>query len=116
MNAQRPTRTTAATASGMRKTRLAEAQVTRRQARRHGVDYAFLFMQANGAQLAGIAALIDAGTLRTVVDRVFPFAETNEALALVETGRAKGKVVIRQCRRGKRSWQNSQHQESIDIE
>lgn len=67
----------------------------RRQAKRHGVDYSFLFMQANGAQLAKIASLIDAGKLRTVVDRVFPFAETNEALAYVETGRAKGKVVIK---------------------
>lgn len=66
----------------------------RRQARRQGVDYSFLFMQANGAQLAKIATLIDAGSLRTVVDRVFPFSQTNEALAYVETGRAKGKVVI----------------------
>lgn len=67
----------------------------RKQARRQGVDYSFLFMQANGAQLSKIAEMIDAGTLRTVVDRVFPFAETNEALAHVETGRAKGKVVIK---------------------
>ncbi len=67
----------------------------RRQAKRQGVSYAFLFMQANGAQLARIATLIDEGVLRTVVDRVFPFAEANEALAYVETGRAKGKVVIK---------------------
>ncbi|MFM5892899.1 MAG: NADP-dependent oxidoreductase [Novosphingobium sp.] len=67
----------------------------RRQAKRQGVDYSFLFMQANGAQLAEIAGLIDAGALRTVVDRVYPFAQTNEAIAHVETGRAKGKVVIK---------------------
>lgn len=67
----------------------------RGQAKRQGVDYSFLFMQANGAHLAQIAALIDAGSLRTVVDRVFPFAETNEAMDYVETGRAKGKVVIK---------------------
>jgi alcohol dehydrogenase len=67
----------------------------RRLARRQGVDYSFLFMQANGAQLAKIAELIDAGSLRTVVDKVFPFAETNEALVYVESGRAKGKVVIK---------------------
>jgi len=30
-----------------------------------------------------------------VIDKVFPFAATNEALAHVESGRAKGKVVIR---------------------
>lgn len=67
----------------------------RGQAKRQGVDYSFLFMQASGAQLNEIAKMIDAGTLRTIVDRVFPFAETNEALAYVETGRAKGKVVIK---------------------
>jgi NADPH:quinone reductase-like Zn-dependent oxidoreductase len=30
-----------------------------------------------------------------VVDRVFPFESINEAMAYVETGRAKGKVVVR---------------------
>ena len=42
-----------------------------------------------------ITRLIDAGIIRPVVDRVFPFEATNEALAYVETGRAKGKVVIK---------------------
>jgi NADPH:quinone reductase-like Zn-dependent oxidoreductase len=51
-------------------------------------------MKANGDQLRQLAALIDAGHIRPVVDRVFPFPSTNEALAYVETGRAKGKVVI----------------------
>jgi len=67
----------------------------RSQAKRQHVRYAFLFMRANGHQLADIAALIDAGTIRPVVDRVFPFDATNEALAYVETGRAKGKVVVK---------------------
>jgi NADPH:quinone reductase-like Zn-dependent oxidoreductase len=34
------------------------------------------------------------GAVRPVVDKVFPFASTNEALAFVETGRARGKVVV----------------------
>ena len=34
-------------------------------------------------------------TIRPVVDRIFPFASTKEALAYVETGRAKGKVVVK---------------------
>lgn len=51
-------------------------------------------MRASGEQLRTIAALIDAGNIRPVVDRVFPFEATNEALAYVETGRAKGKVVV----------------------
>jgi NADPH:quinone reductase-like Zn-dependent oxidoreductase len=66
----------------------------RRKSKRIGVDYSFLFMRADGGQLAKIAALIEAGAIRPVVDRIFPFEETNEAVNYVETGRAKGKVVI----------------------
>ena len=67
----------------------------RRQARRHRVSYSFLFMKANGDQLREITSLIDAGAIRPVVDRLFPFEATKEALAYVETGRAKGKVVVK---------------------
>ncbi|NOW48560.1 NADPH:quinone reductase-like Zn-dependent oxidoreductase [Novosphingobium sp. SG751A] len=64
-------------------------------AKRRDVDYAFLFMRAEGSQLAQITKLIDDGVIRTVVDKVFPFAQTEEALAYVETVRAKGKVVVK---------------------
>ena len=67
----------------------------RRRAKRLGVDYAFLFMKASGGQLREITPLIDAGAIRPVVDKVFPFESTNEAMAYVEAGRAKGKVVIK---------------------
>lgn len=67
----------------------------RRQARRLQLSYAFLFMKASGSQLKQIASLIEAGAIRPVVDKVFPFEATNEALAYVESGRAKGKVVIK---------------------
>ena len=67
----------------------------RRKARRHNVSYAFVFMRAQGAQLGEIAKLIEKGAIRPVVDRVFPLAATGEALAYVETGRAKGKVVVK---------------------
>lgn len=66
----------------------------RRQAAHKDVDYSFLFMQASGSQLTEIAALIDTGALRPVLDRVFPLAATADALAYVESGRVKGKVVI----------------------
>lgn len=66
----------------------------RAQAKRRHVHYAFLFMRANGAQLTEITSLIDASVIRPVVDRVFPFAATREAMAYVESGRAKGKVVV----------------------
>lgn len=66
----------------------------RRRARRLGIDYSFLFMKANGSQLREITRLIEAGAIHPVIDKVFPFASTNEALAHVESGRAKGKVVV----------------------
>lgn len=67
----------------------------RRQAQRLGVHYSFLFMRGNASQLKQIAQLIESGAIRPVVDRVFPFDATNEALAYVDSGRAKGKVVIK---------------------
>ncbi len=67
---------------------------TRRAARRRGVRYSFLFMRASGAQLDEITKLIDSGALRPIVDRTYPFDEAPQALAHVEGGRTKGKVVI----------------------
>ena len=67
----------------------------RRKARSRGVSFAFLFMKANGNQLREVARLIESGVIRPVIDRVFPFESTNEALAYVEAGRAKGKVVVK---------------------
>lgn len=66
----------------------------RRKARRHGVHYSFVFMRADGAQLAQIAELVEASVIRPVVDRVFPLDAAAQALAYVEQGRAKGKVVV----------------------
>jgi NADPH:quinone reductase-like Zn-dependent oxidoreductase len=65
-----------------------------KRAKSRGIDYSFLFMRAEGQQLREIAKLIDNGAIRPVVDKVFPFARTADALAYVETGRAKGKVVV----------------------
>ena len=67
----------------------------RKRAKRHHVSYAFLFMRPSGDQLREIGALIDSGIIRPVVDRVFPFESTKEALAYVEKGHAKGKVIVK---------------------
>jgi NADPH:quinone reductase-like Zn-dependent oxidoreductase len=67
----------------------------RRNADRQRVSYSFLFMKASGNQLREIGALLDAGAIRPLVDRVYPFESMGEALAYVETGRAKGKVVVK---------------------
>ena len=67
----------------------------RKKAKRHRVSDSFLFMKANGDQLREVTSLIESGVIRPVVDRVFPFESTNEALAYVAKGRAKGKVVVK---------------------
>jgi alcohol dehydrogenase len=67
----------------------------RRKAKARSQSYSFLFIATSGAQLETLASLIDDGVIRPVVDRVFPFDQTKDALQYVKTGRAKGKVVIR---------------------
>ena len=69
----------------------------RKAAKRRRVSYSFLFMKASGDQLREIGRLIDAKDIRPVVDRVYPFESIEEALAHVDTGRAKGKVVVKHC-------------------
>ncbi|MBA1141171.1 NADP-dependent oxidoreductase [Mesorhizobium neociceri] len=71
------------------------SRAIRTKAKRRGVKFSFLFMRGQGDQLSKITSLIESGAIRPVVDLVFPFEATNEALAYVETGRAKGKVVVK---------------------
>jgi NADPH:quinone reductase-like Zn-dependent oxidoreductase len=52
---------------------------------------AFFIVQANRAQLAEIARLLDAGQLRPVVDAVFPLAQARQAY---EHKPAHGKVAL----------------------
>jgi NADPH:quinone reductase-like Zn-dependent oxidoreductase len=65
-----------------------------RQANKRGAEYSFLFVHPDGRQLAEIGELLDAGRIRQVIDKVFPFDQSKEALAYLEKGRAKGKVVV----------------------
>ncbi len=66
----------------------------RKKAKRLHVSFSFLFMRAEGEQLSQITKLIEAGVIKPVIDKVFPFEHTNEAMSYVETGRSKGKVVV----------------------
>lgn len=66
----------------------------RRLANKLNVTFYFLFMRASGKQLSEITKLIEDGVIKPVIDKVFPFEQTNEALTYVESGRVKGKVVI----------------------
>ena len=67
----------------------------RAKARKHGAIYRYLFMHPSGAELAELAALIEQKRLEPVIDRVFPFAAIADAIAYLESGRAKGKIVVR---------------------
>lgn len=66
----------------------------RKKAKKNGGEYTFVLMRADGAQLREITSLVESGAIRPVVDRVFPFQETHRALAYVDGGHAKGKVVV----------------------
>ncbi|MCO5413323.1 NADP-dependent oxidoreductase [Ralstonia mojiangensis] len=65
-----------------------------RKAKKSDINYSFLFVRPDGLQLSEIAELIDAGAIHPVIDKVFPFSQAKEALAYLENGRAKGKVVL----------------------
>ena len=66
-----------------------------RLARKRQVDYSFLFVRPDGAQLAEIGELLKTQRIQPVIDKVFPFEQANDALAYLAQGRAKGKVVIK---------------------
>jgi alcohol dehydrogenase len=66
----------------------------RRAAARAGARFIYLFMRADGAELAEIAAWVDAGKLRPVIHRTYPFADVAQAFAELERGRARGKIVV----------------------
>lgn len=66
----------------------------RAKARRRDIRYRFLFMHPSGPELTELAALIEAGKLEPIIDRVFPFDQIGEAMAYLELGRAKGKVIV----------------------
>jgi len=65
-----------------------------RLAAKRGVEYSFLLVNPDGGQLAEIGDLLKVGSIRPVIDQVFPFDQAREALAYLERGRAKGKVVV----------------------
>jgi len=66
----------------------------RHKAKRVGVEYSFLWMHADGGQLDTLRGLIEKGTVRPVLDRTFAFDQLNEAMAYLDSGRAKGKVAV----------------------
>jgi NADPH:quinone reductase-like Zn-dependent oxidoreductase len=58
-------------------------------------DYKFIFMHPNGAHLTDIKSLIEDEKIKPIIDTIYPFAKSIEALTHLATGRAKGKIVIK---------------------
>jgi NADPH:quinone reductase-like Zn-dependent oxidoreductase len=65
------------------------------QAKEYGIDARFVRSNITGTRLEEICGLIDAGKIKVVIEREFPLAEAKAALALSETGRTRGKIVLR---------------------
>lgn len=63
--------------------------------KKHHVQYSFLFMKPSGEQLRTIANYIEAGKIKPIIDRVYPFEHAQEAMEYAETGRAKGKIIVK---------------------
>ena len=66
----------------------------RKQAKKYGVTYEFLFMRASGDQLRRITALVDQGVVRPVVGKVVGFDQTAQAVQALSQGGTRGKTVI----------------------
>jgi NADPH:quinone reductase-like Zn-dependent oxidoreductase len=64
-------------------------------ARNRGVKFIRQQSKTSKEKLQKIAQLIDRGVLHVYVDKVFPLEEASEALAYLQEGHPKGKVVIR---------------------
>ncbi|MBZ6023145.1 NADP-dependent oxidoreductase [Bacillus cereus] len=63
--------------------------------KKHNAQYSFLFMKPSGDQLRTIASYIEAGQIKPVIDRVFPFEDAQKAMEYSESGRAKGKIIVK---------------------
>lgn len=64
------------------------------EAAKAGVTVSATQVRSNGAQLAQIAALLDAGTLRVAIDSTFPLADARSAHERAARGHIRGKIVL----------------------
>jgi NADPH:quinone reductase-like Zn-dependent oxidoreductase len=62
---------------------------------KYDASYKFIFMHPNGEHLSAIKDLVEQELIKPILDKVYPFSESIKALQHLETGRAKGKIVIK---------------------
>jgi 2-desacetyl-2-hydroxyethyl bacteriochlorophyllide A dehydrogenase len=60
-----------------------------------GQKYKVVLLQSKGSDLAYLKQQIETGKIRAIVDRTYPLSEVAAAHSYSETGRAVGKIVIR---------------------
>jgi alcohol dehydrogenase len=63
--------------------------------KKHNAQYTFLFMKPSGDQLRIIANYIETGKIKPIIDRVLPFEDAQKAMEYAESGRAKGKIILK---------------------
>jgi len=61
----------------------------------YGVRQTLMWVQGNQAQLEEIAALVDSGQVRPVIDTVFPLQDAAKAHEYSQAGHARGKIILR---------------------
>ena len=52
-------------------------------------------MKPSGEQLSHIKKQVEEGKIRPIIDQIIPFEDAQKAINYVETGKAKGKVVLK---------------------
>jgi NADPH:quinone reductase-like Zn-dependent oxidoreductase len=65
------------------------------EAAKRDITFVRAQVRANGAELAELARMLDAGTLRPAIDSSFPLAEAWRAHDRAEQGHLQGKIVLR---------------------
>ncbi|MDA3838821.1 MAG: NADP-dependent oxidoreductase [Candidatus Delongbacteria bacterium] len=71
-----------------------KGQDTEGLAEKYGVSFEVFFMWPSGEMLSQLGQLISDGVLKPNIDRKYPIELTQEAYDYLQTGRAKGKIVI----------------------
>ena len=67
----------------------------KRLAKKRDVSYSFLFVRPDGRQLGQIGEILKSEHIQPVIDKVFAFEQSKQALEYLAQGRAKGKVVVK---------------------
>ncbi|NQX82329.1 MAG: NADP-dependent oxidoreductase [Flavobacteriaceae bacterium] len=65
------------------------------QIKKKSAYYKMILMSPNGQQLHTIKEMVEAESIKPIIDKVFDFPESIDALLYQKSGRAKGKIIIK---------------------